>query len=47
MATTSYYKKKEPMREPRKYAPRPHAMPWVTKEMLTGARAPIAKVKSA
>lgn len=26
--------------------PAPNALPWVTKEMLTGARAPIAKVRS-
>ena len=26
--------------------PKPHAMPWVTRDMLTGARAPVARVRS-
>ena len=34
-----YPKLAEPLRFPAK----PHALPWVTKEMLTGARAPVAK----
>lgn len=43
----SYYQKREPMKEPPKFVPKPHVMPWITKAMLTGAWAPIAKVKSA
>lgn len=38
--------KKPPMIERDRKTAVIHAMPWVTKEMLTGARAPVAKVKA-
>lgn len=41
-----YYQKREPMREPPKFKPKPHALPWVTEKMLMGRRAPVAKVKT-
>jgi hypothetical protein len=46
MSASIYYQKKEKMREPPKFKPKPHALPWVTEAMLTGRRAPVAKVKA-
>ncbi len=42
-----YYVQKPKVVERPKCEAKPHALPWITKEMLMGARAPLIRVRHA